>query len=96
MSERIGLIAGNGQFPILFAQGASSQDREIVAIAVREETAPELENYVHKIYWIGVGQLREFFQILQKEKFKKVVMAGQIRPAHIFGFAFDIFLSPKH
>lgn len=84
MSERIGLIAGNGQFPILFAKSASSQGKEVVALAVREETDPELENYVHKIYWIGVGQLKEFFQILQKEKLKKVVMAGQIRPAHIF------------
>lgn len=84
MSERIGLIAGNGQFPILFAKSATSQGWEIVGIAVREETSAELQNHVHKIYWIGVGQLKEFFQILEKEKLKKVVMAGQIRPAHIF------------
>ncbi len=84
MIERIGLIAGNGQFPILFAKGAKSQGREIVAIAVREETSAELANYVHKIYWIGVGDLKEFFQILKKENLKKVVMAGQIKPSHIF------------
>ena len=84
MSERIGLIAGNGQFPILFAKAANKEGKEIVAIAVREETSPELENYVHKIYWIGVGELAEFFQILQKERLEKVVMAGQIRPSHIF------------
>jgi len=84
MSESIGLIAGNGQFPILFARAAASQGRDIIAIAVREETEPELEKYVRKIYWIGVGQLGEFFEILKKEKLKKVVMAGQIRPAHIF------------
>ena len=84
MSERIGLIAGNGQFPILFAQGAKQQGWEVVAIAVREETSPELENYVDKIHWIGVGQLKEFFQILKSERLKKVVMAGQIKPSHIF------------
>ncbi len=84
MSERIGLIAGNGQFPVLFAKSALSCGREVVAIAVREETTPELEKYVHKIYWIGVGELKEFFRILKKERLKKVVMAGQIRPAHIF------------
>jgi len=84
MNERIGLIAGNGQFPILFARAASSQGKEIVAIAVREETSPELENYVQKTYWIGVGDLSEFFRILKAEKLKKVVMAGQIRPSHIF------------
>ncbi len=84
MKERIGLIAGNGQFPILFARAAASQGKEIVAISVREETSLELENYVHKLYWIGVGDLKEFFRILKAEKLRKVVMAGQIRPAHIF------------
>ncbi len=83
-SERIGLIAGNGQFPILFAKSARAQGKKVVAIAVREETDPDLENYAHKTYWIGVGQLNEFFQILRNEKLKKVVMAGQIKPTHIF------------
>lgn len=84
MPERIGLIAGNGQFPILFAKGAKAQGKEIIAIAVREETAPELENYVHKITWIGVGELGKFFQVLKEEKLKKVVMAGQIKHSRIF------------
>ena len=84
MSERIGLIAGNCQFPILFAKGARAQGKQIVAIAVREETSAELSNYVDKMIWIGVGQLKEFFQILKKEQLKKVVMAGQIKPSHIF------------
>ena len=84
MNERIGLIAGNGQFPILFAKAARLKGKEIIAIAVREETSPELENHVHKICWIGVGELKKFFQILREEKLKKVVMAGQIKPSHIF------------
>ncbi len=84
MAERIGLIAGNGQFPVLFAQGAKSSGREVVAIAVREETTPELAGYVDKIIWIGVGEFAEFFRILKRENLKKVVMAGQIRPGLIF------------
>ncbi len=84
MDERIGLIAGNGQFPILFAKAAQSQGVQIIALAVREETSPELASYVHKIIWIGVGELKEFFQILKRERLTKAVMAGQIRPSHIF------------
>jgi hypothetical protein len=84
MKERIGLIAGNGQFPVMFAQAARSQGKEVVAIAVHEETTPELANYVHKIHWIGVGNLREFLQLVKQERLKKMVMAGQIRPMHIF------------
>jgi len=84
MNERICLIAGNGQFPVLFAKTAKSQGKELMAIAVREETSPELENYVDKIHWISLGELKRFFEILKEEKVKKAVMAGQIRPIHIF------------
>ncbi|MBN2096969.1 MAG: UDP-2,3-diacylglucosamine diphosphatase LpxI [Candidatus Omnitrophica bacterium] len=84
MKERIGLIAGNGQFPILLAKSAQAQGEEIVAVAVRQETSPEIEDYVERVYWIGLGELNKFFQILGQEKLKKVVMAGQIKPVHIF------------
>jgi len=84
MKERIGLIAGNGRFPVLFAQAARSQGHEIVAIAVQEEATPELENYVERIHWISLGQLNKFFQILKNENLKKVVMAGQIKHKQIF------------
>ncbi|MFC1631628.1 LpxI family protein, partial [Candidatus Omnitrophota bacterium] len=84
MAERIGLIAGNGQFPIIFAQAAADQGRTVVALAIKEETDPELENYVQSIHWIGVGSLGDFFKILRKEKLKKVVMCGQIKHGRIF------------
>jgi len=84
MKEKIGLIAGNGQYPVLFAKAAKARGQEIVAIAVREETAPELEKYVSRIHWIGVGELKKFFEVLKEEKLRKVIMAGQIRPSQIF------------
>lgn len=83
-SKQICLIAGNGQFPILFAKEASAQGQKLIAIAVREETSAEIENYVEKVYWIGVGELNKFFEVLKQEKVRRAVMAGQIRPAHIF------------
>ncbi|MBN3038300.1 MAG: DUF1009 domain-containing protein, partial [Candidatus Omnitrophica bacterium] len=58
MNSKIGLIAGNGEFPVLFAQAAQSKGKEVIAIAVREETTPELEKYVSNIHWIGVGDLK--------------------------------------
>ncbi len=84
MSERIGLIAGNGQFPVLFAKEAQTKGKEVIAIAVREETTLELEKHVQRIYWIGVGELKRFFEILKEENLKQVIMAGQIKPAHLF------------
>ncbi|MEA3560677.1 MAG: UDP-2,3-diacylglucosamine diphosphatase LpxI [Candidatus Omnitrophota bacterium] len=82
--DTIGLIAGNGRFPIIFARQSQKQGRKIVAVAIREEASPELAGYVDKIFWIGVGELKGLFDILVKEEVKEVVMAGQIKMARLF------------
>jgi len=42
--ERLGLIAGNGRFPILFAQSAKAKGIEIIAVAIEGEASPEMIN----------------------------------------------------
>lgn len=82
--ERLGLIAGNGKFPIIFAQEAKRRKAEVVAVALQEETSPELNKLVDKIYWIQVGQLKKLIEIFKKENIDQVVMAGQVRQELIF------------
>jgi DUF1009 family protein len=84
MEKRIGLIAGNGRFPILFAQEAKKIGVEIVAIGIDGETEKQLEQYVDKVYWLGVGELEKLFQILFQEKLTSVVMAGQVKHKTLF------------
>ena len=91
--NRIGLIAGNGRFPIIFAEAAKRKGTEIVAIAINEETSQELKQYVDKIYWIGVGELEKLFLILSQEKLTSVIMAGQVR--HKLLFEKNIKIDPK-
>ena len=44
--KHLGLIAGNGKFPIIFAQAAKAKGTKITAVAIKEETSPDLEKYV--------------------------------------------------
>ena len=37
--KKIGLIAGNGKFPLLFARAALRRDLEVVAIAIKKDTS---------------------------------------------------------
>jgi DUF1009 family protein len=76
--EPLGLIAGNGRFPFLAAAGARRAGRRVVALAIREETAPGLEAEVDELHWIGLGQLGRGIEILQKAGAREAVMAGQI------------------
>ena len=83
-NNAIALIAGNGRFPIIFAQETHKQGRKITAIAIKEETSPELADCVDKIFWIGVGELKKVLDILVDERIKEVVMAGQIKAIRLF------------
>ncbi|MGZ8848185.1 MAG: hypothetical protein ACXW3C_17125, partial [Pyrinomonadaceae bacterium] len=40
---RLGLIAGNGQFPFLVLEGAKRAGATVAVVAIREETDPKIE-----------------------------------------------------
>ncbi|MBI3604436.1 MAG: UDP-2,3-diacylglucosamine diphosphatase LpxI [Nitrospirae bacterium] len=82
--ERIGLIAGNGRFPLLFAGHLKSMGVEVIAVAHSGETRDDLEKHVHKIFWIKVGQLGKLIKIFKDEKVQNVVMAGGIKKTRLF------------
>jgi len=82
--KRLGLIAGNGRFPILFSDAARRRGVSVVAIALKEETDPSLEKFVDKLYWISVGELKSIIDIFRREKIKKAVMAGRITKTRLF------------
>ena len=81
--ERLGLIAGNGRFPILFAQSAKAKGVNLIAVAIEDEASPEIEKYVEKLYWVGVAKIGKLIKTLKDENIDKVVMAGGLTKSHI-------------
>ncbi len=84
MKKKYGLIAGNGRFPLLALEAARGMGHEVVAIAIREEAAPEVEAAAAKCYWISLGELSRLIEILKSEGIEEVAMAGQVKHASIF------------
>lgn len=80
----IGLIAGNGRFPILFAQNAKKQNIRVVAVAVKGDASVLLRPFVDKLFWAGPGELKRLFEFFKDEGVKKVIMAGQVNPDNLF------------
>ncbi|MCK5306909.1 MAG: UDP-2,3-diacylglucosamine diphosphatase LpxI [Candidatus Omnitrophica bacterium] len=80
----LGLIAGNGRFPIAAAVSAKKRGIKITAVAFIGETSKSLEKLVEKIFWIRIGELAKLFEIFERENIKEAIMAGQIRPIHLF------------
>jgi DUF1009 family protein len=79
--EPIGLIAGNGTFPLLFAKTARQEGLAVVAVAHEGETRSELADCVDSITWIKVGQLDTIIRTFQAHGVRRAVMAGGIHKA---------------
>jgi len=95
----LGLIAGNGNFPVEFAKNASAQGKEVIAVAHRGETLPELEEHTSECTWVRVGQLGKIIRTLKRAGVKEAAFVGGITRVSLFrGFRPDlkaIFLMSK-
>ncbi len=82
--SRYALIAGHGRFPLLALEAARQIGDEVVAIAIKEEAAPEVERLAARCYWISLGDLGRLIDILKSERIAEVMMTGQVKHASIF------------
>ncbi|MDE2028602.1 MAG: UDP-2,3-diacylglucosamine diphosphatase LpxI [Candidatus Omnitrophica bacterium] len=83
-AKTIGLIAGNGQFPFLFARAARDQQFSVVAAAVTGDTSPFLYFFVDKFRYFKVGQLKKLFEYFRAYAVSQVIMAGQVSQDNLF------------
>lgn len=85
--QTIGLIAGNGNFPIEFAKAAKAKGYAVVAVAHEGETLPELEQLADTVVWIKVGQLGKLIKAFKDRGVRDVLMAGGITKTRLFSGA---------
>ena len=78
LPETLGLIAGNGRFPLLLATEARRLGLHLVAVAHRGETDEALAAQVDAITWIRVGQLGAMIRAFQQAGVRRAVMAGGV------------------
>ncbi len=83
----IGLIAGGGRFPLLFAESARRAGHRVVAVAHRNETDPALEGLVDALTWVKLGQLGHVLQALKAGGADRSVMLGAITKRRFFADA---------
>ena len=81
---KIGLIAGAGQFPILFSKKAAQKGYQVYAIGFNKETDTILAAHVQKIKYIYLGQISKLIKYFKQNQTTKVVMLGAISKTNIF------------
>jgi len=84
MSDKIGIVAGGGQFPLLFAKAARKAGRQVIIVAHEGEAWPDLETVADRIFWIKLGQLGKIIKYFHAEQVKETVFLGTITKTRIF------------
>jgi len=85
MAERIGLIAGNGSFPLLVLDAARAQGFEVIVAAIKEEASSEIESHgATAVHWLSLGELSRLIATFQREGVRRAIMAGQVKHKQIF------------
>ncbi|MBN1522108.1 MAG: UDP-2,3-diacylglucosamine diphosphatase LpxI [Candidatus Aureabacteria bacterium] len=86
MMDNLGIIAGNGDYPILVAKGARrSGVKRIITAALVGETEKGIESFSDVVCWIEIGQLGKLISFFRKNNVSQVIMAGQVTPTRLFG-----------
>src|SRR6202451_335759 len=82
---KLGLIAGNGTFPLLMLDAARAQGFDVVIAAIKEEASAEIEDRgAASVHWLSLGELSKLIEIFQREGVRRAVMAGQVKHKQIF------------
>ncbi len=82
--SRIGLIAGGGQFPLLFTQKARANGYEVIGAGFHKETAPQLAQLTHQFEWLYLGQLSKLLRYFKSQGVTQALLMGSISKANIF------------
>jgi DUF1009 family protein len=86
--QKIGIIAGQGDFPILIARAAESSGTRVTALCINGFASDELPAITTNSHWLELGQLSKAIEILKAEDVKHVIMAGRIPHSSIFQYRY--------
>ncbi len=76
--ETIGLIAGEGDFPILLAQGARGAGVRLIVFGVHGLASDRLTEYADAVYSLKLTDFTRLFELCRQHDVRHVTMAGRV------------------
>lgn len=78
MTEKIGIIAGSGQFPTLVAQGARAFGHDVFICGFHGHTDPALAPVANAFQLVHLGQFNKIIEFFRSHGVRRLCMAGAI------------------
>lgn len=82
--QKIGVIAGGGQFPLLFIEAARAAGRRVMVIAHKGETDERVAEAADGVCWVKLGQLGRVISWFKEHGVGETVFLGTITKTRIF------------
>ncbi|MFN3505053.1 MAG: LpxI family protein [Caldimicrobium sp.] len=77
-SSKIGLISGEGDFPLILAKELKDLNYQVIALTFSRNQAKNLQKIVDRVHQIYIGQLEKLIKIFKEEKIKDLIFLGKI------------------
>ncbi|APW62549.1 LpxI family protein [Paludisphaera borealis] len=74
----IGLLAGSGRFPILFAEAARRQGLAVACVGIQYEASDELRELCTSFDIVSVARMGRMIRTFRRRGAKQIVMAGKV------------------
>ncbi|MBN1872260.1 MAG: UDP-2,3-diacylglucosamine diphosphatase LpxI [Candidatus Omnitrophica bacterium] len=81
--KRIGLLAGGGELPMLFADQARKNGITVIAFAAKGIASIEIGGHVDKLYWLDFSEVGKLPLLFVTNRVRNLVMLGTI-PKSLF------------
>lgn len=82
--QPLGLIAGEGVFPILVARGARAAGRRVVCTAFAGHASRDLERECDEFHWVGVVRCGSWIRHLRRAGAEQAIMVGRVNKSQLY------------
>jgi DUF1009 family protein len=82
--QPLGLIAGEGVFPLLVARGARAAGRRVICVALAGSAWPQLRDECDRFNWVGVVRLGQWVRVLRAAGCDEAIMVGRVTKSQMY------------
>ena len=84
MGQRIGIIAGSGEFPLLVLREAQKSGYFSVVAGIKGEAKAGLQDKADEFEWIEVDDILKLISYFKKNEVNEAIFAGKVDPRIIY------------
>jgi len=82
--DPLGLIAGEGVFPVLVARGAKAAGRKVICVGLSGSAWPQLQKECDEFHWVGVSRLGRWISRLRTAGCHEAIMVGRVQKTKMY------------